>query len=363
MEQASPLHLARLARVQQQMAALGLTQLLVTDPDSVWYLTGYDNEPLERMMVFCVRADGQHIFFLNRLFPAPAAPWEQVWFSDTDDAVGALAARLDPAAPVGIDKTWSARFLLPLLERLPGCRPVLASDCVDHCRACKDPAEQALMKEASRINDQVMTEAAAFFREGVTEREAARFIEKRYTELGCSGPSFPTIVSFGAHGADPHHEPDDTPLTPGDSIVIDMGCRKDRYCSDMTRTYFWREASPEARAVHDLVREANQKAEALIRPGVPLCEIDRAARDHIAAAGYGEYFTHRLGHFIGQRDHEQGDVSSANTALAQPGMIFSIEPGVYLPGKFGVRIEDLVLVTETGCEILNQVDKHWKILG
>ena len=215
MEQASPLHLARLARVQQQMAALGLTQLLVTDPDSVWYLTGYDNEPLERMMVFCVRADGQHIFFLNRLFPAPASPWEQVWFSDTDDAVSALAARLDPAAPVGIDKTWSARFLLPLLERLPGCRPVLGSDCVDHCRACKDPAEQALMKEASRINDQVMTEAAAFFQEGVTEREAARFIEKRYTELGCSGPSFPTIVSFGAHGADPHHEPDDTPLAPG----------------------------------------------------------------------------------------------------------------------------------------------------
>ena len=144
MEQASPLHLARLARVQQQMAALGMTQLLVTDPDSVWYLTGYDNEPLERMMVFCVRADGQHIFFLNRLFPAPAAPWEQVWFSDTDDAVGALAARRDPAAPVGIDKTWSARFLLPLLERLPGCRPGLASDCVDHCRACKDPAEQVL---------------------------------------------------------------------------------------------------------------------------------------------------------------------------------------------------------------------------
>ena len=130
----------------------------------------------------------------------------------------------------------------------------------------------------------------------------------------------------------------------------------------MTRTFFWQQASDEARAVHDLVREANEKAEALIRPGVPLCELDKAARDHIAAAGYGECFTHRLGHFIGQRDHEQGDVSSANTALAEPGMIFSIEPGVYLPGKFGVRVEDLVLVTADGCEILNQVDKHWKIL-
>ena len=142
----------------------------------------------------------------------------------------------------------------------------------------------------------------------------------------------------------------------------------------MTRTFFWQEASEEARAVHDLVREANERAEALVRPGVPLCELDKAARDHIAAAldkaardhiaaaGYGEYFTHRLGHFIGQRDHEQGDVSSANTALAEPGMIFSIEPGVYLPGKFGVRVEDLVLVTEDGCEILNRVDKHGRIL-
>ena len=197
----------------------------------------------------------------------------------------------------------------------------------------------------------------------LTEREAARFIESRYAALGCSGPSFPTIVSFGAHGADPHHEPDDTPLTPGDSIVIDMGCRKDRYCSDMTRTYFWKEASGEARAVHDLVRRANEQAEALVKPGVPLCALDKAARDLIAGAGYGEFFTHRLGHFIGQRDHEQGDVSSANTALAEPGMIFSIEPGIYLPGRFGVRIEDLVLVTETGCEVLNRVDKHCRVLG
>ena len=101
----------------------------------------------------------------------------------------------------------------------------------------------------------------------------------------------------------------------------------------------------------------------MVRPGVPLCDLDKAARDHIAAAGYGEYFTHRLGHFIGQNDHEKGDVSSANHNLAKPGMIFSIEPGVYLPGKFGVRVEDLVLVTKDGCEVLNHVDKHWKTVG
>ena len=106
-----------------------------------------------------------------------------------------------------------------------------------------------------------------------------------------------------------------------------------------------------------------EAAEALIKPGVRLCELDAAARDLITEAGYGAYFNHRLGHFIGQTDHEKGDVSSANTAVARPGMIFSIEPGVYLPGEFGVRVEDLVLVTETGCEVLNRNDKHWDVVG
>ncbi|MBQ5485136.1 MAG: M24 family metallopeptidase, partial [Lachnospiraceae bacterium] len=115
--------------------------------------------------------------------------------------------------------------------------------------------------------------------------------------------------------------------------------------------------------IHDLVRSANEKAEAMIRPGIPICEMDRAARELIRAAGYGEYFNHRLGHFIGQTDHEKGDVSETNTTLTKPGMIFSIEPGVYLPGRFGVRVEDLVLVTEDGCEVLNKIDKHYAIIG
>ena len=110
-------------------------------------------------------------------------------------------------------------------------------------------------------------------------------------------------------------------------------------------------------------QRANEAAEALIKPGVRFCDLDAAARSLITAAGYGEYFNHRLGHFIGQTDHEKGDVSSANTTVARPGMIFSIEPGIYLPGEFGVRIEDLVLVTETGCEVLNRNDKHWAVVG
>ena len=350
-------------RIQRVLSATNehsLTQLLVCDPKSIWYLTGYEVEPLERLLVLCLRADGHHTLYLNRLFPVPEGDWDVVWFTDTDDSLTLLAEGLDRCAPLGVDKEWPARFLLPLMDRCPGCRCQLASDCVDDARACKDASEQALMRTASRINDQVMERAAARLHEGVTEKEIAEFILAEYAREGCEGPSFPPIVSFGPNAADPHHEPDGTRLKQGDCIVLDIGCRKDRYCSDMTRTFFCGQPSDKHAALHDLVRTANEKAEALIRPGVSLRELDRTAREHIAAAGYGDFFTHRLGHFIGQTDHEQGDVSAVTPLVAQPGMIFSIEPGVYLPGEFGVRVEDLVLVTEEGCEVLNRVDKHWK---
>uniref|UniRef100_UPI00402A531A M24 family metallopeptidase n=1 Tax=Gemmiger formicilis TaxID=745368 RepID=UPI00402A531A len=148
-----------------------------------------------------------------------------------------------------------------------------------------------------------------------------------------------------------------------DVVLFDIGGRHRNYCSDMTRTFFWGEPDEETARIYDIVRRANEAAEALIKPGVKLCDLDAAARDLITEAGYGEYFNHRLGHFIGQTDHEKGDVSSANRTEVRPGMIFSIEPGVYLPGEFGVRVEDLVLVTETGCEVLNHNDKHWDVVG
>jgi Xaa-Pro dipeptidase len=156
--------------------------------------------------------------------------------------------------------------------------------------------------------------------------------------------------------------PDDTVIKDGDCIVIDIGGKKDNYCSDMTRTYFFKSVDPEYTPIHDLVRRANEKAESVIKPGMRLCDIDAAARDLISEAGYGQYFTHRLGHFIGMDVHEYGDVSSAFDVPVKEGMCFSIEPGVYLPGKFGVRVEDLVIVTADGCEVLNSVDKHWAVI-
>lgn len=353
----------RIERVLDHMEVQGLEQMIVADSKSIWYLTGVDVEPMERVFAFLIRADGHHVFFLNRLFNVSDTGFEEVWFSDTDDAIGMIAGKVDAAKPLGIDKEWRAGFLIPLMERCPGLRVRLASDCVDDCRAVKDETEIALMRESSRINDEVNRLASEYVKEGMTEKQVAAFIDAEFLRRGCSGSGFSSIVSFGANAADPHHEPDNTVLKAGECVLIDMGCVKDRYCSDMTRTFFCKRADPEQVRIHDLVREANERAEAIIRPGVRFCDIDAAARDHIAAAGYGEYFNHRLGHFIGQTDHEKGDVSSANTRTAEPGMIFSIEPGIYLPGQFGVRIEDLVMVTEDGCELLNREDKHWRIVG
>lgn len=353
----------RIARVLQAMQAQGLTQMIVSDSQSIDYLTGVYVEPFERLFALYLRADGRHIFFLNKLFTVPETPIERVWFTDTDDAVGMIASRVEAGAPLGIDKTWPARFLLPLMERLPGTPCRLASDCVDGVRACKDAAEQELMRENSRINDEAMRRAAAYIREGMTEREVADYLLAQYQALGCEGPSFPPIVSFGANAADPHHEPDGTRLAPGDVVLFDVGCRQNEYCADMTRTFVFGEPTPKQREVHDTVRRANEAARALVRPGARFCDIDRAARQVIEDAGYGPYFTHRLGHQIGLDVHEPGDVSATHDAPVEPGMCFSIEPGIYLPGEFGVRIEDLVLVTEDGCEVLNSYPREIDTVG
>ncbi|WP_210116736.1 M24 family metallopeptidase [Treponema parvum] len=356
------LYQSRIDKVLEGMKKMKLDGLIVSDPKSIRYLTGIYNEPYERLFVLYLSADKNHVFFLNKLFNVDQKKIREVWTCDTDDVMKIMASNIAKNGLIGVDKVWPARFLIPLCELTPDAKFLLGSDCVDDARACKDAEEQRIMKEASRINDVCIERGAAFVREGVTEKEVAEYIEAQFKAEGASGTSFSTIVSFGKNAADPHHEPDDTVVKEGDCVLIDMGCVKDGYCSDMTRTFFYKTAPDKFTKIHDLVREANEKAEAIIRPGVLLCDIDAAARDHIAKAGYANYFTHRLGHFIGQTDHEQGDVSSSNKNPVKPGMIFSIEPGVYLPGEFGVRIEDLVLVTDTGCEVLNKVDKKWKIL-
>lgn len=353
---------ARIERFVNALREADLPQMLVVDPMSIYYLTGYTNNPYERFFGLYVSAD-RFTLLLNNLFPAPEdKEIECIWHSDTDSVADMLAGVLRPDQPLGVDKDLRAHFLLPMMERKLAASFTDSSWVLDVLRGIKDEEEQALMRESSLINDAAMIRFRELIREGVTEKQVSDQILGIYKELGAESCSFSPLVAFGANAADPHHSPDDTVLKEGDCVLFDVGCLKNGYCSDMTRTFFYKYVTDEHRRVYELVKNANLAAEAEIRPGREIHILDDTARDLIAEGGYTKEFNHRLGHFIGLSEHEAGDVSSVNTALLQPGMIFSIEPGVYLDGDVGVRVEDLVLVTEDGVEILNHYSKELDII-
>ena len=336
----------RLEALVQGLKAAGIAQQLVSDPSSIAYLIGYETQPGERLLLLKVAADGRHQLYLNQLFPQAsdlAHDLEIVTYRDGEPVISWLAQSLAPGK-TGIDKVWPSHFLLDLMAERQDLQPVNAAYLVDDLRAIKSPKEQELMREASALNDQAILALINLVADGLPESEMVSELAGIYQRLGCQGFSFEPIIAYGANGADPHHETNDDRPQPGDSVVIDIGSSYKGYCSDMTRTVFYGEPDEESRRVYETVRQAQEAAIKAVRLGVTF-------------ASYGEYFTHRTGHFIGREVHEAGDVSEFNQAKAQVGQIFSIEPGIYLPGKVGVRIEDLVLVTETGCQVLNQVSK------
>jgi len=345
---------SRIARVVANMRERGLHQILVTAPASVYYLTGTWVEPSERMLALLVTTEGEATLFTNRLFALGGRGLPLIEHGDTDDCVKLLCERLSPGL-IGIDKQWPSLFTLRMMEARPDLRPALGSEPVDRARMIKDADELHLLRESSRGNDRALEQVIRSLAPGMTELEAVEAYARAAKSQGAS-LGFQPLICFGANGAEPHHEPDATRLAEGDAVVLDVGLRLAGGLSDMTRTVVSR-VSAKQREVYELVREANEAGRAAVRPGVPLCEIDRAARQVIERGGYGECFTHRTGHGLGLEIHEPPDVSAACEVVAEPGMVFSIEPGIYLPGEFGVRIEDLVAVTEGGCETLNQLPR------
>ena len=353
----------RIDRIMAELETMGVSQMLIVDPMSIYYLTGVYNDPHERFYGLLLKKDGNHIYFLNKLFSIhEEVGAKKVWYSDTDPAMEIVAEYLDKDAPLGVDKDMKARFLLPLMEQKAASGFINTSLAVDTVRGIKDEEEQEKMRVASRINDQAMAQLKTLVHPGVTEREIADQLLEIYQNLGADGFSFSPLVAFGANAADPHHGPDDTVLKEGDVVLFDVGCIKDGYCADMTRSFYFGSVTDTHREIYETVKAANEAAIAKVKPGIPLKELDLTARNLITEKGYGPQFNHRLGHFIGLNVHDFGDVSSANEKLTEPGMIFSIEPGIYLVGDTGVRIEDLVMVTEDGCEVLNAYSKELQIL-
>lgn len=347
----------RTEKIRKMMKNNKIDFIIVSEEASIKYLTYETIDAGERFTVFVISRNDS-FWIRNKLFPLKKHTFKDISYLDGSDYIKLLSDKIPENSKIGIDKFLYSKFLLELLSRRKDLTFVNGSEIVDEVRSIKDENEIIKMRKSSHLNDLAIKELVKHLKVGVTEKEAAYKLSEIYKKLGADGFSFPPIVAFGESSANPHHEVTDKKLTENTIVLIDIGCMKDGYASDMTRTYFFGTPTDEMKKVHNIVKEANEKATKVIKEGIKLSDIDKIARTHISNSGYGKNFTHRLGHFIGLTTHETGEVSPTSEIIAKEGMIFSIEPGIYIPEKFGVRIENLVAVTKNGCEILNKVSHN-----
>ncbi|WUU86206.1 aminopeptidase P family protein [Streptomyces cellulosae] len=354
---------ARMDRAARQAADAGLAGLLVAPgPDLVW-LTGYAPPAVTERLTLLVLAAGREPVLVVPTLEAPdaeKAPGAPALalrdWTDGKDPYALTAALLDHKGRFGVsDNAW-ALHLLGLQQALPGTSYVSLTEALPMLRAVKDAAELERLAAAGAAADAAFEEIRNVRFSGRRESEVAADMAALLRRFGHSQVDF-TIVASGPNGANPHHEAGDRRIERGDMVVLDFGGLKDGYGSDTSRTVHVGEPTEEERRVHDLVREAQEAGFRAVRPGAACQDVDRAARAVIDGAGYGEYFIHRTGHGIGVTTHEPPYMIEGEERPLVPGMCFSVEPGVYLPGRFGVRIEDIVTVTEDGGRRLNDTER------
>jgi Xaa-Pro aminopeptidase len=345
-------------RLEKLLAERELDRMLVANLTNVRYLTGFTGTNGA-----CVCGPGIRLFLTDFRYGERAAAEVEGWESVVveDDWLEAIAGRLQGRFGFE-DDHMAVRTLARLREKLAdGVEPVPAGGTVERLRRVKDEQELTAIAAASELADEVWRWSLERGLAGRGEREVARAAEARIRELG-GEPSFPAIVAAGPNGALPHAEPGERPIGRGELVVFDMGARLDGYCSDGTRTYATGEPGEEARAVHGLVLEAQRAALDAIVAGAGGEAVDAVARKAIEAAGHGGRFGHGLGHGVGLEVHEAPRLSLRSGDVLEAGEVVTVEPGVYLPGRFGVRIEDLVVVTEEGHRNLSALPKDLQLV-
>lgn len=367
----SPLLKDHLQNLTERLRKGNLDAILLGPSPDLEYLAGLSLFADERFKGLVVLADGRMFSIVPKLYreqmesvlgpECPACVW--------DDAEGFLekvtAAWKDfglAGKTVAVNDGIRAVDLIDLERGVPGTSFVNGHHVVEAMRLIKSPGEMDILRKAARIADEAFGELVAFIRPGVREGEVAKRLEELLFEKGADGLSFPTIVASGPNGSNPHYMGTSRVLCEGDPVVIDFGCTYRGYCSDTTRTVFVGKASEEDREIYRIVLEANLAGEAAVREGATAQDVDRAARAVIEKAGYGEYFINRTGHGIGVAVHEAPYIMEGNRQELKEGMAFSVEPGIYIPGRLGIRIEDIVLVTDKGGEPLSAFTKDLTIV-
>jgi Xaa-Pro aminopeptidase len=365
----------RLVTAQKATADAGMDALLVTPGADLRYLTGYDAKPSERLTCLVVPARGEPHLVVPALerAAAEASPASQTGVTIVDwpeggDAYAMVRGQLGDALggtprAVGLsDRMW-AEQVLAFRDALPGAELGLAGTVTRALRLRKSPAEVAALREAGEAIDRVHARMGEWLRPGRTETEVGRDIADAIVAEGHAQMAF-VIVGSGPNGASPHHAVSDRVIERGDPVVVDIGgVTGHGYYSDCTRTYVAGGAPPaEFAEYYAVLAQAQQAGVAAVRPEVTAEQVDAACRDVIAAAGHGEHFIHRTGHGIGLDVHEEPWIIAGNDTPLEPGMAFSVEPGIYLPGRHGARIEDIVVVTHTGVERLNRGTRELVVL-
>ncbi len=355
----------RLLSLQATMRGRGIDALCVSVGSDLPYLTGYRAMPLERVTMLVVPVSGRP----ELVVPGLEAPrvdvsddvFDVYGWAESDDPIAHIDRLLRDASSVAIgDETWSG-FLLQLQERTPTRRFLPASDLMAVLRIRKSPLEVDALRSAARTVDAVVDEMAEVRFSGRTERDVSREVIDRTIAGGHESMDF-WIVASGPNGASPHHEPGERIIESGDAVVVDFGGYQGGYCSDTTRMFVVGETPYGFDDAFEVLRTAQAAAVEAVQPGVSAASIDAVARDMIIDVGYGDLFIHRLGHGIGMDTHEHPYLIEGNDQLVEPGMVFSIEPGIYAPGEWGMRIEDIVAVTSDGVERLNRSDRSYRVV-
>lgn len=351
--------MSKIEKITKQLQHEQADSAWITTPLNVFYFTGYRSEPHERLFALLITANGDQTLY------CPKMEVEEVKNSPFE---GKIIGYLDTENPFEIDPLSFNKLLIESEHlTVKRQRELTQNFGVQHygdidqtikeLRNIKNESEIENIREAAKLADKCIEIGTEFLKVGVTEREVVNHIENEIKKFGVSEMSFDTMVLFGDHAASPHGTPGERKLVKDEYVLFDLGVIYNHYCSDMTRTVKFGTPSEEAQTIYNIVLEAETNAIEAIKAGVPLQEIDKIARDIISDAGYGDYFPHRLGHGLGLEEHEYQDVSSTNSNLLEAGMVITIEPGIYVPNVAGVRIEDDILVTENGYEILTHYDK------
>jgi Xaa-Pro aminopeptidase len=366
----SSVHHQRLTAAAVEAASRGLDALLVTPSSDYLYLLGYNAPPLERLTCLIVRPDAAATLVLPHLeeplarheLGSLADAMELVTWEETDDPFGLVAGLLRRPARIGVQDQMWARFVLRLRAALDGTVLLEAGPAINALRRTKSPEEVERLRTAAAAADRAMEAITTERLSGRTEAEVSARVRELLRDPGHDTADW-AIVASGPNAASPHHTPGERVIEVGDAIVLDIGGTVNGYASDTTRTAFVGEPPPDFRVLYDVLQQAQAAACEAVRPGIEAREVDRVARRIITEAGYGPMFTHRTGHGIGLETHEEPYLVESNADPLRVGDAFSIEPGIYVDGRWGARIEDIVVCTATGGERLNLTSRNLRIVS